>query len=121
MAAATRYLTERFIADYNRTFARPPADPTCAFVPVGPHDLEQILCHVVERVVGRDNTVTLDQVVLQIGDLSEARRQPGTVPADRRELGLSECAGLAVQAVSDLRPRGEFRGSVHASACPKTE
>jgi transposase len=80
VAAANRYLTERFIADYNHTFARPPADPTSAFVPVGPHDLEQILCHGEERVVGRDNTVTLDQVVLQID----------------KQRGRRTCAGLRV-------------------------
>jgi hypothetical protein len=66
VADANRYLTERFIADYNRTFGRPPADPPSAFVPVGAHDLDQILCHEEERVVGRDHTVTLDQVVLQL-------------------------------------------------------
>jgi transposase len=73
IAAANRYLTERFIADYDHTFGRPPADPLSAFVPVGPHDLDQILCHEEERVVGRDNTVPLDQVVLQI-DKQRGRR-----------------------------------------------
>ncbi len=73
IAAANRYLTERFIADYDQTFGRPPADPLSAFVPVGPHDLDQILCHEEARVVGRDNTVVLDQVVLQI-DKQRGRR-----------------------------------------------
>jgi transposase len=80
VAAANRYLTDRFIAEYDRTFGRPPADPTSAFVPVGAHDLEQILCHEEERVVGRDNTVTLDQVVLQID----------------KQRGRRSCAGLRV-------------------------
>src|SRR4029453_4001487 len=44
----------------------PPADPTSAFVPVGRHDLNQILCHEEERVVARDNTVRLAGVLLQI-------------------------------------------------------
>lgn len=80
VAEANRYLTERFIADYNRTFGRPPADPTSAFVPVGAHDLDQILCHEEERVVSRDNTVTLDQVVLQLD----------------KQRGRRSCAGLRV-------------------------
>src|SRR5215467_6285937 len=80
IAGANGYLTERFIADYNRTFGRPPADPTSAFVPVGPHDLDQILCHEEERVVGRDNTVTLEQIVLQIN----------------KQRGRRSCAGLRV-------------------------
>src|SRR5262245_55381960 len=73
IAAANRYLSERFIADYNATFGRPPADPSSAFVPVGRHDLDQILCHEEERVVARDNTVRLDGVVLQI-DKQHGRR-----------------------------------------------
>src|SRR5215472_5847922 len=80
VAGANRYLTERFIADYNRTFGRPPMDPTSTFVAVGAHDLDQILCHEEERVVGRDNTVTLGQVVLQID----------------KQRGRRTCAGLRV-------------------------
>ena len=79
-AAANRYLRERFIPDFNATFGRPPADPTSAFVPVGAHDLDQILCHEEERVVARDNTVHLDGVVLQID----------------KQRGRRTCAGLRV-------------------------
>jgi hypothetical protein len=76
MAAANQYLRERFIPDYNATFGRPPADPTSAFVPVGPGDLEQILCHEEERTVARDNTVRLDGILLQI-DKQRGRRSYG--------------------------------------------
>lgn len=79
-AAANRYLRERFIADFNATFGRAPADPTSAFVTVGAHDLEQILCHEEERVVARDNTLRLDGVVLQID----------------KQRGRRTCAGLRV-------------------------
>lgn len=79
-AAANRYLRERFIADYNATFGRAPADPTSAFVAVGAHDLEQILYHEEERVVARDNTLRLDGVVLQID----------------KQRGRRPCAGLRV-------------------------
>ena len=80
IAAANRYLIERFIPDYDHTFGRPPADPTSAFVPVGTRDLTQILCHEEERVVGRDNTVVLDHVALQID----------------KQRGRRTCAGLRV-------------------------
>jgi hypothetical protein len=79
-SAANRYLRERFIPAFNTEFARPPADPTSAFVPLGRVDLDQILCVEEERVVGRDNVVTLAGVALQVA------KQPG-----RRS-----CAGLRV-------------------------
>ena len=41
VAAANRYLHDHFIADYNATFTRPPADPASAFVALGDVDLEQ--------------------------------------------------------------------------------
>jgi transposase len=80
IAVANRYLREHFIADFNAEFARAPAQSTSAFVPLGRVDLEQILCVEHERVVGRDNVVTADHVVLQLD------KQPG-----RRT-----CAGLRV-------------------------
>ena len=80
LPAANRYLREHFLPDYNTRFTRRPTDPMSAFVPVGRHDLEQILCHEEERVVARDNTVTFGRLVLQLG------KQPG-----RRS-----CAGLRV-------------------------
>ena len=64
VSAANQYLRERFLPDYNATFGRPPADPTSAFVPIGPGDLEQILCHEEERTVARDNTMRLDGILV---------------------------------------------------------
>ena len=78
--AANRYLVERFLPTYNQTFGRPPADPATAFVAVSPAQLEQTLCHEEARVVARDNTVTLDRVVLQIS----------------KQRGRRTCAGLPV-------------------------
>lgn len=79
VSAANRYLRERFLAEFNAEFGRPPADPASAFVPVGAHDLEQILCHEEARVVARDNTVQLDAVVLQI-DKQRGRRTCAGLP-----------------------------------------
>jgi len=78
--AANRHLRECFLPSFNAEFRRAPCDPTPAFVPLGPVDLEQILCHQDERVVARDNTVVLDGIVLQLA------KQPG-----RRS-----CVGLRV-------------------------
>ena len=66
VADANAYLRERFLPDYNATFARPPQDPTSVFVPVGDVDLEQIFCEQEDRVVAADNTVTFDGVCLQL-------------------------------------------------------
>ena len=80
VAAANRYVRDRFLPAFNAEFGRPPADPASAFVPLGRVDLDQILCVEDERMVGRDNVVTADHVPLQLA------KQPG-----RRT-----CAGLRV-------------------------
>jgi transposase len=80
LEAANAYLRDRFLPDYNAQFTRPPADPASAFVPAGPVDLDQILCHEDVRVVGQDNVVVFDRLPLQLA------KQPG-----RRS-----CAGLRV-------------------------
>jgi transposase len=85
-AAANAYLTEHFIADYNDEFARPPADPTSAFVPLHGVELDAILCEHEARTVSQDNVVTLDDVPLQVA------KQPG-----RRT-----CAGLRVTVRRDI-------------------
>lgn len=89
VAAANRYLVDRFLPAFNATFGRPPADPASAFVPVTPAQLEPILCHEEARVVARDNTVTLDRVVLQLA----------------KQRGRRTCAGLPVLARRHLDGR----------------
>jgi transposase len=113
LAAANRYLRERFLPDFNAEFARPPAEPTPAFVPLGPVDLEQILCHQDERTVARDNTVTLDGVVLQLAKQAGRRSCTGlrvlvrrhldgghSVWLGPRRLGLFDARGRALPAVA---------------------
>jgi len=80
LAAANRYLRQRFLPAFNREFGRAAADPAPAFVPLGAVDLDQVLCVEEERVVGRDNVVTTTHLALQLA------KQPG-----RRS-----CAGLRV-------------------------
>ena len=77
---ANRYIEDHFLPHYNAELARPPADPASAFVTAGGAPLDQILCHEETRRVGKDNTVTLEGVALQIG------KQPGR----------ATCAGLEV-------------------------
>ena len=63
---ANRYLDQVFLPAHNDEFARPAREIESCFVPLGPVDLEQILCHEEDRVVGKDNVVQLDAVRLQI-------------------------------------------------------
>jgi transposase len=68
---ANRYLREHYLPLHNQRFARPPADPTNVFVPLGAVDLDRYLCLQAVRRVGRDNTVAIGRTVLQIA------KQPG--------------------------------------------
>jgi transposase len=66
LAAANHFLREVYLADHNARFTVAPAEPGTAFVPVSGVDLADILCHQEERVVGNDNTVRYERLVLQI-------------------------------------------------------
>lgn len=77
---ANRFLMERYIPTHNESLAKPPQDPTSAFVELGEVDLDQIFFEEEVRTVAKDNTVSLEGMPFQIGP------QPG-----RRS-----CAGLAV-------------------------
>ena len=66
IAAANRYLKERFIADYNARFAVPAAEPGSAFVPYVGRPIEDVLCVQENRVVGADNCVSWRRRSLQI-------------------------------------------------------
>ena len=82
-AAATACLP-LFIADYNRRFAHPPADPT----PAGhrpPRDLPLVLSCRYTRIVARDNTVRLGPRWLQLPPGPGGRSWAG------RRLELREC------------------------------
>jgi transposase len=79
--AANEYLRERYLPTHNEEFAKPPADPASAFVELGDVDLNEVFFEQVVRKVGKDNTVAIDGVLLQI----------------EKQAGRRTCAGLAVQ------------------------
>jgi transposase len=64
--AANRFLRESYIREFNRRFAVPAAEPGTAFLPVRRGDLDRIFALQHERVVNRDNTVSLENRILQI-------------------------------------------------------
>lgn len=66
LAAANRFLKERFVPDYNSRFAVPATEPGSGFVPYVGRPLEDILCVQEDRQVGRDNCVAWKRLSLQI-------------------------------------------------------
>lgn len=80
--AANAYLQTTFMPRYHATFTRPPREAASAFVGLGPVALDQILCHEEERVVGQDNTVTLEGVRLQVP------KQPGRATCAGRRVTI---------------------------------
>lgn len=77
---ANRYLREEFIPAYNEEFARAPRDPANLFVSARGADLEPIFCEEEQRTVGKDNTVVLAGVRMQLD----------------KQRGRGSCAGLRV-------------------------
>lgn len=63
---ANRFLREHYIAELNRRFSVPAAQPESAFVPASGKDLERIFSVQQERVVNQDNTVRIANRTLQI-------------------------------------------------------
>ena len=66
MAAANRYLAKVYMPAFNAEFMQPAMEQGRAFVPWIGTGLEDILCEQFERVVGNDNCVRFDNLILQI-------------------------------------------------------
>lgn len=66
MAAANRFLCERFLPAYNQRFAVSTAETGMAFIPWIGQNLAEVLCVQEERVVANDNTVRYQGRSLQI-------------------------------------------------------
>ena len=64
--AANRFLREHYIAEFNGRFQVPAAQRGSAFVRRSSRDLDMIFALVFERTVNRDNTVSLQNLRLQI-------------------------------------------------------
>lgn len=66
LEAANRFLREIYIAEFNRRFTAPAAERGTAFVAAPKRHLERIFSVQHERLVQRDNTVTLGNQVFQL-------------------------------------------------------
>jgi len=66
MEEANRYLRQTYLPAHNAEFSQPSLEEGAAFVEwVGVH-LDDILCEQFDRVVGRDNCISLETMKLQI-------------------------------------------------------
>ena len=66
LEAANRFLREDYIAQFNRRFQVAPSQRGNAFVPCRSRDLERIFSLQFERTVNRDNTVSFQNLSLQM-------------------------------------------------------
>jgi transposase InsO family protein len=64
--AANQFLRESYIEEFNQKFSVPAAQMGNAFLPVHGHDLDLVFSLQHERVAGKDNTVKLANLCLQI-------------------------------------------------------
>ena len=64
--AANQFLRDRYIAEFNRKFAVAAAEKGTAFRPYARRDLEWVFSVQSQRVVAKDNTITLGERVLQL-------------------------------------------------------
>jgi transposase len=64
--AANEFLSEQYIAEFNRRFAVAPTQPGHAFLPVRGKNLDLIFSLQHERTVNQDNTVHIGPRILQI-------------------------------------------------------
>ena len=65
--AANEFLRDQYVAEFNQRFTVEAAQKGTAFVRCARRDLDWIFSLQHERMVNRDNTVTLDNHILQIG------------------------------------------------------
>jgi transposase len=66
LEAANQFLRQYWIGYHNRKFTVPAQQAGTAFVPYRGSDLDKIFSHQEERVVGNDNTVRFENLLLQM-------------------------------------------------------
>jgi transposase len=63
---ANKFLSDEYIQEFNRRFAKKAADEGTAFVPCYNKQLDRVFSIQTERLVNRDNTVKFKNMILQI-------------------------------------------------------
>ena len=87
IAQANGFLRERYLPEINRKFAKIPAQPEDAHVPLlDGTDLRNIFCFESERVVSRDNMIQFEKRLFRIPENLPSRPLPGKTVTIRRWL-----------------------------------
>jgi transposase len=85
--AANLYLTQEYLPEINRRFARPPAEKEDAHAPLlSTPDLRDIFCFESRRVVSKDFVVQFERKLFQIDKDSLPRPRPGDTVTVRKRL-----------------------------------
>ncbi|HTN71014.1 MAG TPA: ISNCY family transposase [Methylomirabilota bacterium] len=71
--AEAQAVLERYLAEHNRKFSKPPAQCEPAWRKASLTQIEQALCFKQQRTVAKDNTVSLEGTVFQIPKISPRR------------------------------------------------
>jgi transposase len=116
LEGANEYLREKYLPSHNEEFAKPPADPVSAFVELGDVDLDEIFYEEGVRKVGKDNTVGIDGVLLQIEKQAGRRTCSGLSVHVRRHLD----GGYTVRRGAQLFGAFDATGSPRGRAAEKT-
>ena len=66
LEGANKFLNEHYIAEFNRRFTVPAAQPGTAFISCRHRNLEMIFTQRFERTVDRDNTVSFYNLIMQL-------------------------------------------------------
>jgi transposase len=132
VAEANRFLRQHYVAEFNRRFQVPAAQRGTAFTACPRRDLDLIFSLQFERTVGRDNTVSFQNLVLQIDKVSWRgtlagcnvivhQHLDGTLSMTHgpRRLGLYTRQGtLITQAATKQAVEKPLRGKVQKPAFP---
>jgi hypothetical protein len=102
---ANEYLNKVFVPKFNRQFTVKPAQPESAFVPLAGINLKLLLSIQHERIVRNDNTVTYNNITLQIPQTDRRLhyvRCPVTIHEfPNGHLGVSYQGNLLAEYLSD--------------------
>lgn len=119
---ANRFLREEYIAEFNGRFQVPAAQKGTAFVPCRGRDLDLVFSIQSERTVNKDNTVSFQNVVLQIEKVQWRGTLAGCTVMVHQHLDGTLSITFGPQRLGRYTGKGELilKTSVAAEAVEKT-